>query len=68
MKEGSRHFPDHMHALHASRHCREGASPSDPCIPLYTPQGTAVVGCAVAGLMGIDENGEPFEIDPQVRT
>ena len=31
----------------------------------HLPEGTPVVGCAVAGLMGIDENGQAFEIDPQ---
>ncbi|GAX78941.1 hypothetical protein CEUSTIGMA_g6381.t1 [Chlamydomonas eustigma] len=31
----------------------------------HLPPGTSIVGCAVAGLMGFNEAGEPFEIDPQ---
>jgi hypothetical protein len=31
------------------------------------PRGTPVVGCAVAGLMGIDALGLPMEIDPSAR-
>ena len=33
----------------------------------FTPnpaQGTPVVGCAAAGLMGFDSTGRPFEMDP----
>ena len=31
------------------------------------PQGTPVVGAVSRGLMGIDEKGDPFEIDPKTR-